>query len=75
MRRTAAAPSGAARAAVGDDYEIVLNDGSRPELEVMAPLAGDPRLVAINLSRNYGHQPLTAGSPSAARKSRLSTRT
>ncbi|MBB4838282.1 dolichol-phosphate mannosyltransferase [Sphingomonas kyeonggiensis] len=57
--------SGAARAAVGDDYEIVLiNDGSRDKSwEVMQRLsAGDPRLVAINLSRNHGHQlALTAG--------------
>jgi len=57
--------SGAARAAVGDDYEIVLiNDGSRDKSwEVMQRLsAADPRLVAINLSRNHGHQlALTAG--------------
>lgn len=57
--------SGAARAAVGDDYEIVLiNDGSRdaswPVMQRLA--AADPRLVAINLSRNHGHQlALTAG--------------
>ncbi|MBX9795855.1 glycosyltransferase family 2 protein [Sphingomonas sp.] len=55
----------AARAAVGDDYEIVLvNDGSRDNSwAVMQQLAGgDPRLVAINLSRNHGHQlALTAG--------------
>lgn len=57
--------SGAARAAVGDDYEIVLvNDGSRDgSWSVMQQLsAGDPQLVAINLSRNHGHQlALTAG--------------
>ena len=57
--------SGAARAAVGDDYEIVLiNDGSRDRSwDVMQRLsASDPRLVAINLSRNHGHQlALTAG--------------
>lgn len=57
--------SAAARAAVGDDYEIVLvNDGSRDgSWAVMQRLsAGDPRLVAINLSRNHGHQlALTAG--------------
>lgn len=55
----------AARAAVGEDYEIVLvNDGSRDRSwEMMRQLAaGDPRLVAINLSRNHGHQlALTAG--------------
>ncbi|HEU0045599.1 glycosyltransferase family 2 protein [Sphingomonas sp.] len=55
----------AARAAVGDDHEIVLiNDGSRDDSwAVMRRLAAfDPRLVAINLSRNHGHQlALTAG--------------
>jgi len=57
--------SAAARAAVGEDYEIVLiNDGSRDaSWKVMQRLsAGDPRLIAINLSRNHGHQlALTAG--------------
>ncbi len=55
----------AARAAVGDDHEIVLiNDGSKDDSwAVMQRLAADdPRLVAINLSRNHGHQlALTAG--------------
>ncbi|HEX8061623.1 MAG TPA: glycosyltransferase family 2 protein, partial [Allosphingosinicella sp.] len=55
----------AARSAVGEDYEIVLvNDGSRDRSwEMMRSLAAaDPRLVAINLSRNHGHQlALTAG--------------
>jgi glycosyltransferase involved in cell wall biosynthesis len=55
----------AARAAVGDDHEIVLiNDGSRDDSwAVMQRLsAADPRVVAINLSRNHGHQlALTAG--------------
>ncbi len=55
----------AARTAVGEDYEIVLvNDGSRDgSWEMMRSLsAADPRLVAINLSRNHGHQlALTAG--------------
>ena len=55
----------AARSAVGKDYELVLvNDGSRdrswPAMQAMA--AADPQLVAINLSRNHGHQlALTAG--------------
>lgn len=57
--------SAAARAAVGDQYEIVfVNDGSRDgSWGVMQRLsAADPRLVAINLSRNHGHQlALTAG--------------
>ena len=55
----------AARAAVGDDHEIVLvNDGSRDDSwRVMQALsAADPRVVAVNLSRNHGHQlALTAG--------------
>ncbi|HEX2762901.1 MAG TPA: glycosyltransferase family 2 protein [Allosphingosinicella sp.] len=55
----------AARSCVGEDYEIVLvNDGSRDgswaKMQELA--ARDPRLVAINLSRNHGHQlALTAG--------------
>jgi len=57
--------SSAARNAVGDDYEIVLvNDGSRDgSWSLMRSLAaGDPHLVAVNLSRNHGHQlALTAG--------------
>lgn len=57
--------SAAARSVVGDDHEIVLvNDGSRDESwAVMQRLsAADPRVVAINLSRNHGHQlALTAG--------------
>src|SRR5947199_4627995 len=55
----------AARKAVGEDYEIVLvNDGSNDSSwTIMQKLAAeDPRLVAINLSRNHGHQlALTAG--------------
>lgn len=57
--------SAAAHAAVGADHEIVLvNDGSRDaSWDVMQRLsAADPRLVAVNLSRNHGHQlALTAG--------------
>jgi dolichol-phosphate mannosyltransferase len=57
--------SAAAASVAGESYEIVLiNDGSRdsswPIMQALA--AGDPRLVAINLSRNHGHQlALTAG--------------
>jgi glycosyltransferase involved in cell wall biosynthesis len=55
----------AARRVAGEDYEIVLvNDGSRDRSwAMMKDLAeSDPRLVAINLSRNHGHQlALTAG--------------
>ncbi|MDT9599458.1 glycosyltransferase family 2 protein [Sphingosinicella rhizophila] len=50
---------------VGDSYEIVLvNDGSRDGSWAMmqALAAKDDKLVAINLSRNHGHQlALTAG--------------
>ena len=57
--------SAAARAATGEDYELVLvNDGSKDNSwRVMQDLAtGDPHLVAVNLSRNHGHQlALTAG--------------
>ncbi len=57
--------SAAVWAAVGNDYELLLiNDGSRDESwAVMQRLAAaDPRLVALNLSRNHGHQlALTAG--------------
>jgi dolichol-phosphate mannosyltransferase len=55
----------AARKTAGDDYEIVLiNDGSRDgSWPIMRELANeDPHLVAVNLSRNHGHQlALTAG--------------
>lgn len=55
----------AARAAVGDDFEILLvNDGSRDSSWAMMEklAAGDAHLVAVNLSRNHGHQlALTAG--------------
>jgi dolichol-phosphate mannosyltransferase len=50
---------------VGDDFEIVLvNDGSRDATwPLMVELADrDPHVVALNLSRNHGHQlALTAG--------------
>jgi dolichol-phosphate mannosyltransferase len=55
----------AARSVAGDSYEIVLvNDGSRDgSWAAMQDLAArDRHLVAINLSRNHGHQlALTAG--------------
>jgi dolichol-phosphate mannosyltransferase len=57
--------SSAAREAVGEDYEIVLvNDGSRDgSWRIMQDLSQrDPHLLAVNLSRNHGHQlALTAG--------------
>src|SRR5574338_135314 len=55
----------AAKSAVGEDYEIVLvNDGSSDgSWAIMQQLAAsDPHLLAVNLSRNHGHQlALTAG--------------
>jgi dolichol-phosphate mannosyltransferase len=55
----------AARSAVGEDYELVLiNDGSRDSSwPIMRKLvASDRHVVAVNLSRNHGHQlALTAG--------------
>jgi glycosyltransferase involved in cell wall biosynthesis len=55
----------AAVQAVGDDYEIVLvNDGSKDRTWALMQEAAarDPHLVAVNLSRNHGHQlALTAG--------------
>ncbi len=55
----------AARSVAGEDYELVLvNDGSKDRTwPMMQGLAvSDDRLVAVNLSRNHGHQlALTAG--------------
>lgn len=55
----------AARDVIGTSFEIVLiNDGSRDETwPTMCRLAaGDCRIVAVNLSRNHGHQlALSAG--------------
>ena len=55
----------AARPVFGEDYEIVLvNDGSKDRSWALmtALVETDPHLVAVNLSRNHGHQlALTAG--------------
>jgi dolichol-phosphate mannosyltransferase len=57
--------SATARKTAGEDYEIVLvNDGSRDSSwQIMRNLAAaDSHVVAVNLSRNHGHQlALTAG--------------
>ncbi len=54
-----------ARQAAGEDYEIVLvNDGSRDNSWALMQriAAEDAHVVAVNLSRNHGHQlALTAG--------------
>jgi putative glycosyltransferase len=50
--------SAEARAAAGDDYEIVLvNDGSPDDSlgRAVALTRSDPRLVVVDLSRNFGH--------------------
>ncbi len=50
--------SAAARQLAGDDYELILvNDGSPDDsLERAIRLSGtDPRLVVVDLSRNFGH--------------------
>ena len=71
----AASPAARARPrgrASASDYEIVLvNDGSKDgswaKMQQLA--AGDPNLVAVNLSRNHGHQlALTAGLDLAPRR-------
>jgi dolichol-phosphate mannosyltransferase len=55
----------AATAAVGDDYELVLvndgsGDGTWPAMQKIAD--SDSHVLAVNLSRNHGHQlALTAG--------------
>ncbi len=55
----------AARSVAAENYEIILiNDGSRDQTWPMMQdlVKTDPRLAAINLSRNHGHQlALTAG--------------
>ena len=51
--------SAAAKSAAGSDYEVALvTDGSRDgSWSIMRALAeSDPNLVAVNLSRNHGHQ-------------------
>ncbi len=57
--------SAVAKAQCGENYELILvNDGSKDRTwQMMRDLAAnDPRLVAVNLSRNHGHQlALTAG--------------
>jgi polyisoprenyl-phosphate glycosyltransferase len=55
----------AARAAVGEDFELILvNDGSRDSTwSVICDLKRDyPQVIGVNLARNHGHQlAVTAG--------------
>ena len=51
--------SAAARAVAGEDYEIIIvDDGSRDATYATARrlAASDPHVVAVRLSRNFGHQ-------------------
>jgi polyisoprenyl-phosphate glycosyltransferase len=62
------------RKTLGDDYELVLvNDGSQdstwPMLQNLAKK--DPRVVAIDLSRNHGHQLALSAGLSLARGARI----
>ena len=64
----------ACQAVVGSDYEIVLvNDGSRDATwAVMNSLAReDPAILAVNLSRNYGHQLALSAGLSVSRGRRI----
>lgn len=64
----------AAEDVVGQDFELVLvNDGSRDRTwQVMQALTGeDPRITAVNLSRNHGHQLALSAGLSIARGDRI----
>ncbi|HWX29704.1 MAG TPA: glycosyltransferase family 2 protein [Steroidobacteraceae bacterium] len=59
---------------MGDRYELILvNDGSFDETWViLRELAhNDDRIVAVDLSRNYGHQPALSAGLSLARGERI----
>lgn len=64
----------ACAAAAGDDYEIVyVDDGSRDATwSLLEDLAGaDGHVVAVSLSRNFGHQLALSGGLSVARGERI----
>ena len=66
--------SAACREAVGDDYEIILvNDGSKdPTWAKMNILAEeDGHVLAVNLSRNHGHQLALSAGLSVCRGDRI----
>jgi polyisoprenyl-phosphate glycosyltransferase len=62
------------RSLVGDSYEVlVVNDGSRDQTWAMlqALAHDDDRIVAVDLSRNYGHQLALSAGLSLARGERI----
>lgn len=64
----------AAHALAGDDYEIVLvNDGSPDDslVRAVALAAADPRLVVVDLARNYGHHKAMMAGLAEARGERV----
>lgn len=66
--------SAVCRDTVGESYEIVLvNDGSRDRTwAMMAQMAArDPHVVAVNLSRNHGHQLALSAGLSVCRGQRI----
>ena len=68
------AHAGAARAACGDDFELVLvNDGSRDTTWALieAKARACPNVVGVNLARNHGHQLAVTAGLSLARGERV----
>lgn len=66
--------SDACRVSVNDDYEIIfVNDGSSDGTwSIMRDLAGrDPAVVAVDLSRNHGHQLALSAGLSVCRGERI----
>ncbi|MGQ0384619.1 MAG: glycosyltransferase family 2 protein [Gammaproteobacteria bacterium] len=74
LARLHARCSAAAASVAGDSWELVLvDDGSRDATwAMMRELAGsDPRVVAVRLSRNFGHQLALSAGLSLARGARI----
>lgn len=64
----------AARSVVGEDFELLLvNDGSKDRTwtKIQAAAVADPRVSAINLSRNHGHQLAVTAGLTLARGARI----
>lgn len=62
------------RATCRESYEIILvNDGSKDDswLKILGYGAADPRVVGIDLARNYGHQIALSAGLQAARGDRI----